>query len=117
MNFYDKMANTAIRLLTKFGTDATLKTGGVTVSDKVSGTVTKSGVESKTVKALVTDFNKSLIDGTTIRVGDKNIVMAPTEKPAIGNTITINGFTWNVIDIKESSPAGVVLVYFLHVRK
>lgn len=117
MNFYKQMAETAIRLLTQFGTDATLKTGGVTVSDKVAGTVTKTEVQSKTVKAVVTEFNKSLIDGTTVRTGDKNIVMAPTEKPVIGDTITINGFTWNVVDIKESNPAGVTLVYFLHVRK
>ncbi|AUG85458.1 virion structrual protein [Acinetobacter phage SH-Ab 15497] len=117
MNFYEQMAATAVRLLTQFGTDATLQTGGVTVSDKVAGTVTKTNVESKTVKAVVTDFTKSLIDGTTVCKGDKNVVMAPTEKPAIGDTITINGYTWSILDINESNPAGTVLVYFLHVRK
>lgn len=117
MNFYEQMAATSLRLLTQFGTNAALKTGGVTVSNKVAGTVTKTDLQIKTVKAIVTEFSKTLIDGTTIRIGDKNIVMAPTEKPVIGDTITINGITWPIIDVKESNPAGIVVVYFLHVRK
>lgn len=117
MNFYEQMAETSVRLLTQFGTDAILKQGGIAVLDKVAGSVSGAQITEKVVKGIVTEYNKSMVDGETILVGDKKVIIAPTAKPEVGDTITINNSTWKILNVTESNPAGVPLVYFLQVRK
>lgn len=117
MNFYEKMAATASRLISKYGTNATLKTSGVNVSDKVTGTVLVQEQSIYDFKAIVKDYNRDMVDGTTILMGDKLIIAESKISPEPSDTIIINGQTWKVVDIKESNPAGVKLVLFIQVRK
>lgn len=115
--FYSKMAQTAVRLLTKFGTDAILTKGGVSVRDKVAGTVTKSGYSVHTVKAVITEYNTKLIDGQTILQGDRKIILDPRIKPEVGDSVNVAGSTWNIVHVQVSEPAGIPLTYTLQVRK
>jgi hypothetical protein len=88
---YTKLANTAKRLIDKFGTEVKFIRG--------SEAVTTIGVRTK--------FEKELIDGNTIKADDIKIDIVEIDGEKLG--IVINP---NII-----KPSTVPIVYFVQVRK
>lgn len=117
MSFYDKMAATALKLLTKFGADVTIKreTGGST--NPVTGEVI-AGVDASVVsKGLIKPYPDKMIDGTRILDSDRLLVMSsenvilPSDKPFI------DGEDWAIVNIKTVKPTDTTVVYFVQVRR
>ena len=110
MSFYDNLAATASRLISKFGQDITVtRTSGVSI-DPITGAATGSEV-TLTGKGIYKTYPDSLIDGTLIKRTSKMVVIDNTVTPVMSDKI--DGL--NVTNIKTSSPAGTDLVYFVQV--
>ena len=99
---YTKLANTAKRLIDKFGTEVMFIRG--------SETITTTGIRTK--------FEKELIDGNTIKADDIKIVVNNMEIAYINDIVEIDGEKLGiVINPNIIKPSTVPIVYFVQVRK
>ncbi len=115
--FYNRMASTATRLLTKYGADVTAqRTTGATL-DPVAGTYSGGTTSTVTAKGIMADYRTEMIDGTVIQQGDRMIIINDGFTPAIDEQVTINGTTWQTINIETKQPTSVDIVHILQVRK
>ena len=115
---YPKSAATAKRLLSKFGQPMTFSLPDRTEGGApgVPGTV-KPG-RSITGRGVILSFDNSEIDGTVIQTGDARVLLEATaEPPETGMKATINSETWRVEAFEPLAPAGVVVMYTVHVRR
>lgn len=114
---YDKIAATALKLLTKFGQPITFarETGGSV--DPITGVVTPGTDASVTTTGLLKTYPDNMIDGTRILKSDRELILSneqvvqPSDKPVI------NSQDWAIVDIKTLNPAGTVVIYKVQVRR
>jgi hypothetical protein len=119
---YARSANTARRLLTKFG--RTIQHVAVTegVYDPATSTSTDTTV-STNVKGCDFDFDdksggQMYQDNSLMQVGDRYCLVAP-DVAAINtsDTLIIDGVTWTIKGVKKLAPAGVLVMWECHIRK
>lgn len=116
MEFYDKLATTASRLINKYGQSVFLVRPDKTI-DPITG-VDSSGVDRNyKLTGLLKRYPDNLIDGTRIKASDRLMIMDGNFEPALDDQLTINCQNWSVESIQTSNPAGTALVYFVQVRK
>lgn len=122
--FYNNLAATAARLITKFGAVGTIKrtTGGSV--DPVTGDTTAGTTVTYSPNTIVQRYSDEIIGSsprsgiaTNILASDRLIILDDTIEPLTTDTITIRGENWKIISITESRPAGVPLVYFVQARR
>ena len=119
MTFYSDMADTADELITEFGQSVTLKVSAGAAYDPETG----SSVVTYTDQAghgCVVDFDKKLIDGTKVRIGDKLVLLSPLgiSEPKDGDQLVIGAETWQLVPpVTVTAPAGVAVLYEVQVRK
>jgi len=115
--FYNSMAATASKLITKFGAVGEIKrtTGGSI--DPVTGVPSAGTTVIYTPNTIVQKYADELVDGTRILSSDRMIILDNTIEPISTDTITIRGANWSIVSIKESNPAGIPLVYFVQARR
>lgn len=115
---YAKSAQTARRLLAKFGKPMTF-TLADTVEDGppgVGGNVVPG--RSITGQGVKLNYQNSEIDGALIQSGDAKIILEATgEPPENGMTTTIDGNEWRVMDFMPLAPADTVVIHTLQVRR
>lgn len=116
--FYQKMAATALRLLTKFGAPIVLARETGRDIDPVTGVDTAGVDASVTTTGLIKPYPDRMIDGTRILEGDKELVLSSEHQPLPSDKPQIGGEDWSIISIKTIDPdlTGAV-VYFVQVRK
>lgn len=123
--FYDRMAATALRLISRFGSEQTLRDITPGSYDPVSGETTGDTQISQPAQLLLLEFTaqeagQSYAEGSEIRQGDKKIIIAAKGlawPPALTTRIDVDGVLWQVVNVKEANPAGTPLVYFCQGRK
>lgn len=115
--FYNSMAATASKLITKFGAQGTIKrtTGGSI--DPVTGDTTAGTTVTYTPNTIVQKYADELIDDTRILSSDRLIILDNTIEPLTTDKITIRGEDWTIVSVSESRPAGIPLVYFVQARR
>jgi hypothetical protein len=119
MSFYSEMADVADELITEFGQTVTHKVQSGTAYDPDTGTTVVSYVDSAGHGCMV-EFNKEVIDGTKVRIGDKLCLLSPigVTEPKDGDLMVISGETWNVVPpVSVVAPAGVACLYEVQLRK
>lgn len=106
-------------LLAEFGQDCVLRRQGApVVVDPVEGTVTGGAPEEFEVTGVVTDYEDKLVDGETIKRGDRLVYVQALERPRIGDTfVEQDGTEWAVVDFDAVDPAGVAVVYSMQLRR
>ena len=114
MSFYENMAVTATRLLTKYGQTITFRTK--TTFDPVTGAESGSSTDSTTI-GLFQRIPDRLIDGTRILSSDKLIVIDSSYTPDLSQKVIIGGDQYSIEEINEVNPAGTSIVYFVRLRK
>jgi len=117
MGFYDGMAETAAKLIGKFGADVVFQSTSAGTFDPVIGETVGAITNETTTKGIQKRYSAALIDDTRIKSGDKLFVVDDSYKPLMSDKIKISTEYWNIINIEEVTPAGVSLVYFVQVRK
>lgn len=124
--FYERMAATALRLITRFGQAGTI--GDVTPGtyDAASGDeLTPDTPISQPCQLILLDYSlqesgAKYNEGTQVLAGDKKILIAAQGlewAPMLTSRVTADGAVWQVVNIKVSNPAGTPLVYEIHGRK
>lgn len=119
---YDKLAATALRLLTKHGQDITLRSTVQGAYDPTTGTSSIT-ITDTTRKGAVFDYNlvvygNDLINNTLVQAGDKRLYLdANGVAPSLTDQVIIGGVTWSVKNIKDLSPAGTVVLYDITIRR
>jgi len=117
MGFYDGMAETAARLIEKFGADVVFQSTSAGTFDPVIGETVGAITSENTPKGIQKRYKSSQIDETRIKTGDKLFVIDNSYKPDMSDTVKVGTQYWNIVDLEEVTPAGVPLVYFVQVRK
>lgn len=115
--FYNSMAATASKLITKFGAVGEIKRTTGDSIDPVTGNVTAGTTVIYTPNTIVQKYADELIDGARILSSDRMIILDNTIEPISTDTITIGGENWSIVSIRESNPAGIPLVYFVQARR
>lgn len=115
--FYNGIAATASKLITKFGAVGEIKriTGGSI--DPVTGVPSAGTTVTYTPNTIVQKYADELVDGARILSSDRMIILDNTIEPVSTDTITIGGENWSIVSIRESNPAGIPLVYFVQARR
>lgn len=117
MSFYANLAATVRRLLTQFGTDATLTrttTGAYNPAIGAASTTTTTYA----AKGARFDYAQRDVDGTLIRAGDQRIYLDVQDMvmPQTGDTITMGGRTWTVVTARSIDPALTAVLYDVQAR-
>lgn len=116
---YAKTAATAARLLERFGRSATLNRTTPGAYNPATGAPAAGTTTPHACTAALFEYSQRDIDGTHIRVGDQRAYIAPdiAVTPQTGDTLTIGGDAWSVIASHPLSPAGVVVLHDVQVRR
>lgn len=118
---YVKSASTALRLLTKFGQKATLRRQTQSKYDAATSKATSSGVEEECTAALLaySPYVVATSNGT-IRQEDQRVLLATEgvkSDPKPMDEIDIGNKTYTIHNVNAVSPAGVVVLYDMQVRR
>lgn len=119
---YAKLANTALKLLTKRGQNVTLRTTTVGAYDPAAGTSATTATDT-TRKGAIFDYNlvtygNDLINNTLIQAGDKRLYLdANGVAPKLNDQVIIGGVTWQIKNIKDVNPAGTPVIYDCTIRR
>lgn len=124
-DFYERMAATAIRLITRFGQSGTISDVTPGTYDSATGVTTGDTPISQTAQMILLDYSlqesgAKYNEGTQVLAGDKKILIAAQGlawAPMMTSRITADGAVWQAVNIKVSNPAGTPLVYEIHGRK
>jgi hypothetical protein len=115
--FYNRMAATASKLLAKFGSEVSVsRTTGGSVNP-VTGAITPGATTTLKAQGIISEFDTKLVDGTAIRYGDRLLIIDNTFEPLMTDRPLIGSQQWNIVSIEAKKPAGVAVVYMIHVRR
>lgn len=120
--FYDKLAATSLKLLTKYGRAVTLRrpAAGATY-DTATSSVVPGGVASDTVlRGAPFDFKSGETEtaGGLVKAGDKSLLLQATSpRPTVADQVLIGAEAWEVLDAQTVSPGGTDVLHRLHIRR
>jgi len=129
---YGPIAETALRLITRFGTTAIVKKTEGGSTNPVTGAVTAGISTETTVRIIVQQFKAKDIDGTRIKQGDRLFLMQGTiteasdwweffydypGTPELSAKILFQNEEWNVMAVDNVAPNGESIVVRAHVRR
>lgn len=119
---YAKLADTALKLLTKHGQDITLRTTTVGAYDPATGTSTTTTTDAIR-KGAIFDYNlvtygNDLMNNTLVQAGDKRLYLdANGAAPNLNDQVIIGGVTWQIKNIKNIGPAGIDVIFDCTIRR
>ena len=115
--FYNSMAATASKLITKFGAQGTIKrtTGGSV--NPVTGVTVAGTTTTYTPKGLVQRYAEALIDGTRILSSDRLVIVDNTIEPLTTDKVTLDSQDWTIVSVQQAKPSTVGVVYFIQARR
>lgn len=120
--FYDRMADTALRLISQYGQAVTIRETGEGSYDPVTGFDTPGGTTEQIAQGILLDYTgREFAENSLLIHGDKKLKIAAkgmTGAPNLLAEVVIQGETWSIVPpLKEINPAGTPLLYELQVRK
>lgn len=119
MSFYEKSATTAQKMLKKYGQAGTIeRTGQQTPANPwEAGSVFTT---SYPVICVVTGYAADLIDGSAIRAGDKQVIIAARGlgiAPETTDIVVLTNERYSIVSVEIVSPAGVPIIYKVQARR
>lgn len=114
---YAEAAAEALALLEEFGATITIERTTAQVIDPVTFAETSPGTSGDyTCNAVLRPFPSSLIDGTQIQTGDRELIMDATTEPKMADVPVVSGRNWSIQNIVAINPAGTPIIYRVQVR-
>ena len=94
----------------------------VSISNDAAGLIDIFGADvsfsGNTSRGVRTRFSQNQIDGTNIRADDILVILDNSNRPVVGDIMSMGGVVLGrVFAVEEVAPAGVVIVYRCGVRK
>lgn len=116
---YSRLANTALRLIAKYGRSVTLRS--VTAGTYDPATRTKSGASTSdaTVSMAFNNYTQNQIDGEVIRRDDLEGLLAAsglTTAPENGDIVIDGSNQYKIVNVDVIQPGDTVIVYKLQLR-
>lgn len=115
---YDPIKGRAISLIERFGQTVTLRrfTTVPPTHGWERGTTTAA---DSSAKAVVLAYAQRLIDGETIRAGDRLILLSPDASivPTQNDRLVIAGVEFAIVAVEALSPGGTTLYYKVQARR
>ncbi len=118
MSFYGKLADTALGLLAKFGRDVTRIASTVGTYDPATGSAVETTVSTQRTGVLL-GFGENIthFNGTQIEKTDKQLLLDANGPVELGDRFQIGSDLYTVVSNDPVSPAGVVVLNQVHLRK
>lgn len=115
---YTSIAGNALAALTGAGQNVTRRTYTTGAYDPATG-IASSTTTDTTRKGVILDFGsgKTLERGTLIQVGDKRLLLDAEATVLPDDHFIIGGVEYSIVSIGEVNPAGICVLYDLHLRK
>lgn len=112
---YQPMADSATRMLKRFGAAATLQRQTSTTYDPATGVggVTETLMPTT---AVVVSYQQNYIDGSLIQQGDRRALCDPNVEPKQGDRFAWQGEEYTVIGVTPVAPAGIPLLFEAQIR-
>lgn len=119
MTFYSDMADVADDLIIEFGQSVTVRrqTGSTYDPDTGGSTITTS---DETGHGCVIEFDKELIDGSHVRVGDRLLLLSPigVTEPRENDLVIFGSESWQIVPpVSITAPSGVPVLYEVQLRR
>lgn len=114
---YAEIAADTLETLTEFGRDVTRKSFTSGVYDPATGLVTPTTADT-TRKGALFDFGagQTLERGTLIQSGDKRLLVDATATVSPQDHFVVGGVEYVIVSIGSIEPAGVAVLFDLHLR-
>lgn len=115
---YASVAATAIRLLKRFGAPVTLRNYTIGTYDPATGATTTAYTDV-VHNGVLLDFGAGQVNaagGGLIQAGDKRLLLEPGTVPALEDHVIVGGTEYVIKGVGEVKPAGVPVLYDLHLR-
>lgn len=117
MSLSTTLRNVASKILVTQGQTVTIRHEAESAFNPESGERQSETIRF-TASGVVDAFNKSELDAGGIEGGDiKFVLEAAGNTPVNGDVVTIEGVDYRIMNVSPVSPAGVHIVYGLHLRK
>jgi len=116
--FYSRLALTAQRLLTNYGSAISIKRVTGDTFDPVTGATTSGTTTTYTPKGIFQRIPDALIDGTRIKSSDRMLVVDSTYAGMISDKVVVDSQDWTITELREVKPnASNNVVTFLTLRR
>lgn len=115
---YDEIADTAAELLAEFGTIVKLRAKGTAAYDVNTSRATPPTPVDRDRNGVLLDFDRGKKEerGQLIQAKDKRLIMEAGVIPSLEDVVIVGSTTYSIVSIGEASPAGLPIVYNLHLR-
>ncbi|MFZ2407008.1 MAG: hypothetical protein WAW41_17875 [Methylobacter sp.] len=123
MNFYERMQQTANKMLKGKGQSITLTRQIAGAYDPATGAASVT-TTTQTGTGAIFDYGNKNIDGTLIKAGDKQLLLSAINAagtaltaPLLNDTVTISGVVYTLVaPLKTISPAGTTILFECNIR-
>jgi len=118
MSFYADLATLSGSLLAAYGQAITRTANTAGAYDPATGAASNTAVTSTRQGALFS-YGKDAgqyVRGNLVQVNDRKLLLDATAAVALTDTYTVQGEVYSVVSIKPTDPAGIPVLYELHVR-
>lgn len=113
MSFYQGLRTTATRLISEKGRNVTLRTF-VKTGTGLNPTLTPTDT---TIKAVVIDYKLSQVDGTLVKMGDKEFLLVSDTVITEDMKFVDGSVTYDIVMVKQVAPGDLDIVYKVQARK
>jgi|TARA_R110001606_G_scaffold356920_1_gene508352 hypothetical protein len=112
---YSPLSTTATNLIKNFGQSVTFTRNGSVTYDPTAG-VSSSSQTTYTANIVLFDQTKREMDDTSLAEKEFPASMSSTTAPKIGDTATINGENYRILDVTPVQPGTSVIYYEARLR-
>lgn len=116
---YEPLRQKAQALINEFGQSMTITTQTPAAGDDPWDPATLTTV-TRTVKGVVQEMSRNLIDGSAVRLGDLSVLIEAASGgtvPTTAEKVTIGGLQYSIVHVASVAPGGTTLYYQLQVRR
>lgn len=117
MSIYSDLAKTALSLLSQFGQAVTRRECVSAAYDPATGTAGQTFVDT-TRRGAIFDFGPgtSTVRGQLVQISDQQLLLDATGPATLNDRFLVNGKEYTVVTLGEVNPAGIPVIYDLHLR-
>lgn len=118
MTFYSGLADTASRLVQRFGLPMTLNKLSQAEYDPASGEFLDTSATTFAAYGVRAEYRKNEIDGTRIQAGDARVFMSVilSGEPAPGDGLVIEGQGYFIVQCSPIKPGPFAVLYDIQAR-
>lgn len=116
MSFYTNLAATSARLIKDKGQSVTLVRSMRAAYTPAAG-APASAEESAAGSAVITDYPFKMIDGVSIRTGDRQALLTAEVDPNDYDQIVVGAERNEIVSVRAVSPGGTPVIYKVQLRR